>query len=188
LFVIAALTAYIAREFIRETVIVPLAYAWWAFTLIYRSLPQLLIWGLLVFFVFTSAFRNILLATSLKRKNKEEQFKPHLGEVERTSILLSKRDKGNYYKWQVANRLGNIARELIQQRKGLRQQKGILRITSGGLNLPDEIETYLETGLNGSFADYPQPAWWNFKNKSTLLDTDPNNAIHSLESEMYQNQ
>lgn len=169
------------RDLILNMVILPLAYLWWILTLYYRAVPQLIIWGVLIAIVFISALRNIPLQTPIRYKEKKNQNLAK-GPVEEFSQMLNKAPGGIYYKWLIANRLGNLARELLDQREGRRAQ-GFARLIGRDWHPPQKIESYLESGLNGSFADFPQSHWWT-RPQLTPLDVDTKQVIVYLESEM----
>ncbi len=173
--------SFLLRDVILHTVILPLAYTWWLLTLYYRAVPQLIVWVLLIAVVFISALRNISLQNPFRRAEKKSQ-KSTKGPVEEFSHMLNKAPGGIYYKWLIANRLGNMARELLDQREG-RRARGFSRLSGRDWQPPSNISAYLESGLNGSFADFPQSYWWT-RPESTPLDVDTKQVIEYLEYEM----
>jgi len=177
--VAAFFVSFLLRDEIQRNFILPLAYLWWLITLYYRAVPQLFLWVVLVIAAFVSMFRLVPLKNLFRRIRKIEQ-KPAVGPVESVAQWIRKSPGGVYYKWLVANRLGRLAREMLDQREG-RIRKGFARLNGKGWNPPEDVGTYLETGLNGSFADFPQPTWWA---KPTRLDVDPQQVIEYLEDEM----
>jgi hypothetical protein len=185
LIVLAAVGIIIVSVFLRDaildTVIMPLAYLWWVFTIYYHAVPQLIVWSVLIVVVLISAVKNIALKNSFHRSEKKTQ-KLTVGPVEEFSQMLNKTPGGMYYKWLIANRLGNVARELLDQREG-RHGRKFSRLMGRDWQPPDDVNAYLESGLNGSFADYPQPDWWT-KPESTPLDMDAKQVIEYLEYEM----
>lgn len=177
--VAAFFISFLLRDEIQRNFILPLAYLWWLVTLYYRAVPQLVLWVLLVIAAFASMLRLVPLKNLFRRIRKIEQ-KPAIGPVESVAQWIRKSPGGVYYKWLVANRLGRLAREMLDQREG-RIRKGFSKLNGKGWNPPEDVGTYLETGLNGSFADFPQPRWWA---KPTRLDVDPKQVIEYLEDEM----
>jgi len=175
----AVVISFILRDAIQRNVILPLAYLWWLLKLYYRAIPQLILWVLLVLAVFVSMFRLIPIKNLFRRIRKIEQ-KPAVGPIENAALWIKKSPGGIYYKWLIANRLGKVARELLDQREG-RIRKGFVRLSGRDWNPPGEVDAYLETGLNGSFADFPQSGWWA---KPTPLDVNPQQVIDYLENEM----
>ncbi len=175
------IVSILLRDLIRSTVIMPLAYIWWLLKLYYHAVPQLIVWGMLIVAVFISALRNISPRNPFRRKEKNGS-KSTKGPVEDFAQSLDKAPGGTYYKWLIANRLGNVARELLDQREG-RRARGFSRLRGRDWQPPDDVGAYLESGLNGSFADFPQSHWWS-KPQPTTLDTDTKQVIEYLEYEM----
>ncbi len=181
---VAAIAAYALRDAVYRTVFLPLAYLWWLLGLYYHAVPQLILWILLVVVVFVSSLQLVAIINFFpaieKRIHKQAQ-----GPVESLSVLLGKPTRGVYYKWLIANRLGRLAREMLDQREG-RIRKGYVRLSGRDWHPPVEVDDYLETGLNGSFADFPSTYWWR-NSKPTPLDLDPKKAVEYLENEMEMN-
>jgi hypothetical protein len=173
--------AYVWREPIYEMFIVPLAYLWWAIRLYYHFFPQVIYWAVLIFAVLYTATRTLLVEFSFGRSQKAVA-KTHQGPVEKLSHLLEKRENGMYYKWLIANRLGNLARDILHQRERLPAGKRSFQLSGRNWNPPQDISRYLEAGVNGSFADHSQANWFNAQ--ATPLDEDPQKIIDYLESEM----
>jgi hypothetical protein len=179
------IAAFVLRDSIQRIIILPLAYLWWLLKLYYRAAPQVIVWALLVVAVFASMLRLVPIKNLFDRTQKKEQ-KLAIGSIENFAHWISKSPRGIYYKWLVANRLGKLGREILAQRDGYIGHKKFGRLEGRGWNPPQKISDYLETGLNGSFADFPQPRWplhWK-PPKPTPLDLDLGQAIDYLENEM----
>ncbi len=174
--------SFLLRDAIQRTIILPLAYFWWLIQLSYRAVPQVILWMLLLLTVFVSMFRLIPINKPVQRTRKNQQ-EPLSGPIGSFSQWIEKSPRGIYYKWLVANRLGKAARELLDQREG-RIRKGYMRLSGKGWNPPQEVDAYLEVGLNGSFAEFPRSRWMGWKPKPTPLDVNPQQVIEYLESEM----
>ncbi len=168
-----SLLALFLRDVIYQTVILPLAYLWWLLGFYYSLIPQLLLWTLLLAGVFVIVLSNLIPATRTDRRRGLKRRVTH-GPVEALALSLERVDKGNYFKWQIANRLGRIARGLseISGKQGLLESRG------------ESVEKYLEAGLNTSFVDYPRPANPFQPPTPTILDLDPEKAVDYLESLM----
>lgn len=181
--VLCLVTAYALREPIYVFVIVPLAYIWWLITLYYHVLPQVAIWIVLIYVIFYTGIRGLLMeipagkAVFLKRQKAK-------GPVESLASLVHKTGKGVYYKWLIANRLGRVARELLDQREGRQTKHKATRLSGRDWDPPQDVSAYLESGVNGSFADYPRRRW---RIPRTPLDINPQQVIEYLESEMENN-
>lgn len=181
LFLLVAAVAFELRDPIYEMVIVPLAYLLWLIGLYYHLVPQVVLWVALILLMLLTATRTLLMQIPLGKRTIVVR-RTLQGPVEKLSYLLDARGRGIYYKWLIANRLGKLARELLDQREGLRVTRGFSRLSGRNWKPPGEVEAYLESGLNGSFADYSRARW--SRPLPTPLDAHPQLVVEYLESEM----
>jgi len=181
--VIALILAFPLQDVIRKTVIVPLAYLWWALGVLYRSFPQAVVWILLIILIAFILLGS--LSSNVKSVNRDEnKQKSILGKVEGLAEGLVKMQRGNYYKWQIAHRLGRLARDFLIQRGDRTSTKDHSPLTGRDWHPSKAVDAYLEAGLNGSFADYPNPTWLFSSPQTTPLDLDVIEAVKYLESQM----
>jgi hypothetical protein len=183
-FLSAILLAFILRDMVVQLIIVPLAYLWWLLRLYYSMIPQYILWGLLVVVAIYSAMTSLMPEISYRRSILSDSKLPQ-GQIELLVEWLNKSQRGgSYYKWLVANRFGKNAREILAQRDGSAVSKKFGRLEGRGWNPSQIIRDYLETGLNGSFADFPRPSLPWITPAPTPLDADPMQVIDYLENEM----
>ncbi len=183
LFLLAFITAFFLRDVVERTIITPLAYLWWVLRLYYLSFPQYMLWIVLILIVVFAAMSSLMPEV---RSGKTEKPAPVIihGQIASLANWMNKSNRGGiYYKWLIANRLGKTAREILAQRDGQAVSKKFGPLNGRNWLPPQEIDAYLETGLNGSFANFPQPSRWA-KPHSTPLDVDPRQVIDYLEDEM----
>jgi hypothetical protein len=161
--IVAGILAFPLRETIFDTVVIPAAFITWNLGLLYRSFSQGMWWWVIVIFVlFMLAFS---LATEPGfRPRMPIKAKPPQGQVEGLAIWIRKAEKGIYFKWLVANRLGKLAYQILLHRETGRPRSVFAPCWERTRN-PGRIQQYLETGLHGSFADFP------FGNLSALQQT-----------------
>ena len=181
--VIAAILAFALQDVIRQTIIVPLAYLWWILKLYYDAFPQIVLWVVLVVIV------SLMLMGSLSKKDvrkhsKEKQSRPPQGPVESLAVSLERAHNGIYIKWLVAHRLGKLARDLLIQRGDRASARVIGPLTGRDWFPSHSVDAYLEAGLNGSFAEYPNPRWPFRRPEPTPLDLNVSEAVEFIESQM----
>ncbi len=165
--------AFALRGVIYQTVIVPLAYAWWVIGLYYSSVPQAILWTILLALLLLSVLWSLVPELHLPGGRDTPRSLPE-GQVEALAVWLRKSRDGNYFKWQLANRLGRIARSLGEDSSG-----------GGRVHAPDEaVERYLDAGLNYSFVDFPSRRNRFQSAPRTPLDADPKKVAEYLESQM----
>lgn len=153
---LALLLAFPLRDVFQRTVIVPLAYLFWAVGILYRIMPQLMSWGLAVLVVVLLLVGS-LIPKGPRLRRRQEVEKPVQGPVEQLSSAISRAPRGRYSKWLVANRLGRLAQTLLSQREGDTHRSVFAPLGGSGWEPPQHLQQYLDTGLHGSFSDYPSP-------------------------------
>jgi hypothetical protein len=165
--------AYLLRDFIYQLVIVPLAYLVWLLQIYYSLIPQWLLWAVLLAVLLLVVLWNLLpeVRPSKRTELKRGEVK---GEVEALAVWITNARRGNYFKWQLANRFGRIAR-------GLNDASG----RAGREPSADEaIEKYLDAGMNYSFVDFLAPRSRFQRPPRTPLDLDIRRVADYLESQM----
>lgn len=169
----SAILAYLLRDVIYELVVVPLAYTLWLVELIYLAVPQLVKWVLLVALLFVGVVWKLIpdLPASPEPRGPRRSTE---GRVELLAIGIHRSRTSNYFKWQVANRLGRLARRISETRALLDAAEGA----------SEPIQGYLAAGLNQSFVDFPTPRTRFARRLPTPLDIDPAEIVGYLESRM----
>ena len=114
--ILAGLLAFPLREPIYRMIVIPAAFVLWNLDLLYRSFSQGAWWWGIISLVF------VMLVLSLvprARFNRLEAVKPRSpqGQVESLAVWLRKAERGIYFKWLVANRLGKLAYQILLQRE-----------------------------------------------------------------------
>lgn len=180
-FLVAAGMAYYLQGLVRSVLFEPLSYMWWGFTILYQSVAQLVYWILLVVGVALMAFGS-LYGKDRARGLVEEETNPAQGPLETTARHIARTEKGVYYKWLIANRMGRLARSILSLRNGPPDSPNS-PLEGRGWDPPDEVGAYLESGLTRTFADFPRQRRFS-RPLETPFDTDLNQVIAYLESQM----
>jgi hypothetical protein len=180
--IVAGILAFPLRETIFDVVVIPAAFITWNLGLLYRSFSQGVWWWVIVFFVF------FLLAFSLvaePRFHHRMPIKPRppQGPVEGLAVSIQRADKGIYFKWVVANRLGKLAYQILLQRENGRPRSVFAPLLGADWEPRKELQQYLETGLHGSFADFPHTGNL-LGSQRTPLDLNVTEAVDFLESQV----
>jgi hypothetical protein len=180
--VIAALLAFPLRESIDQLILVPLAYLWWLLKLVYLSTDQVVWWFIAVLLALIILGQSLMPDFKLERKR--VHFTRHeRGKVETLAQALRRSQKGTYFKWLIANRLGKLAYQILLQREHGKPRSFFAPLEGEGWEPAPEVQRYLERGLHGSFADYPNNRWNYFAPpEKTPLDHDVKEVVEFLES------
>lgn len=180
--IIALLLAFPLRDAVYEMVIVPAAYALWLLGLLYHAVHQSVWWGVALFLVLVILARS-LRSTGRIRERVRLKSRPVVGQVENLSHWVKRTERGIYFKWLIANRLGKVAHEILLQRLGGRTRSYFDPLTGPDWTPDASVQQYLEAGLRGSFADYPQRRWFFSKPAPTPFDRDAKEVLEYLESQ-----
>jgi hypothetical protein len=175
---VAIILAFYLKDVIRQAVVTPLAYLWWALGLVFSLIPQAVLWVILLAVLFL-----IIIASLLKWNSPGVKYevlsRPAKGAVETLAGWLLNAGEGTYYKWMVANRLAKLWREVSA---GLDNRH--LPGRSEEQVLPEAVRGYLKAGLEKSFVDYPLPALPFMRKQETPFDIEVDEVVEFLESFM----
>ena len=106
--------------------------------------------------------------------------------MEGLAIWMLKAEKGIYFKWLVANRLGKLAYQMLLHRESGRPRTVFMPLLGADWEPKKDLQQYLETGLHGSFADFPNTSRFS-GHQQTPLDLPVGEAIEFLESQIESN-
>jgi hypothetical protein len=184
--VVAALLAFPLRETVYETLVIPVAYVVFQLGLYYRSISQAIWWWLLITVVLFMLTFSLLPYLKPRRKS-DVRVKPRLGQVQELALWLHRLEGGTYYKWLVANRLGKLSYQILLHRENGRPRSVFSPLIGADWNPSQELRTYLEIGLHGSFADFPHSGSRFATLPKTPLDFEVRDAVEFLESQLESN-
>lgn len=135
---------FILRDAVRETVVIPLAYAAWLTDLLLRSLPQGLFLALLLVISAVIVLRGILHSG---RHGDELPFQPaptrsrsRLGVLVRQ---LRNLDRSQFARERTAQEMRNLVLRVLAQTYHLDPNEVTARVRSGAINVPPEIAALL---------------------------------------------
>jgi len=185
--VIAALLAFLLRDTVNQLILVPVAYLLWLLKLVYLSMSQSVWWIVAVLVALAIIGQSLL--SEIKSVRKVIPFvRQERGNVESLALVLEKSQKGIYAKWLIANRLGKLAHEILGLREHGKPRSVFAPLNGEGWEATPEIQEYLEIGLHGSFADFPNRQWNYFvPPEKTPLDHDVADVVEFLESRIESN-
>ena len=181
--VIALLLAFPLRDAVFRAVVVPLAYLFWILDLVYRAVSQVIWWAVVLLLVLFLLSRSLLPKFKVTERFRLKK-KPVVGQVENLAIWLKKTERGTYFKWLIANRLGKIANQILANRSTGKQRSFFDPLTDPDWMPDSSVQSYLEAGLHGSFADYPQKGRLLSSRVRTPMDHDINEVVQYLESQV----
>jgi len=173
---LSAALAFVARDLVRDLIVVPLSFLIWQLGELLKGVAQLVQWGILV--VALALVLAWQLVPELKRPSRKTSGgRMAGGEVETMALGLLRAHASNYFKWQLAHRLGRVSRRLDELAG--RNHDGAAPSTS--------VLEFLAAGLNHSFVDFPSRRHMFDRPTATPLDADPDQVITYLESRWFMN-
>lgn len=178
--IVAAILAFPLRDALFRTVVIPVAFITWNVNLFYRSFSQGTWWWVLTFLVLFMLVFSLLTQPGFNPRTILKS-KPPQGPVEGFAVWIRKAEKGIYFKWLVANRLGKLAYQILLHRESGRPRSVFAPLIGSDWEPRKELQSYLETGLHGSFADFPNTGPLS-ASQSTPLDLPVLEAVDFLES------
>ncbi len=169
----SAILAYWLRDVIYDLIVVPLAYTLWLLELVYVAVPQLVKWVVLLVLLSLGIIWRLIPDLSVVPAPRPRK-RPIEGRLASLAIGLQRARASNYFKWQIANRLGRLARRVLDSPA----------YPAALDRAEDPVSRYLDAGLNHSFVDYPTPRNRFAARPRTPLDLDPSEVVAFLESGM----
>ena len=165
--------AYLVRDLAREVLIIPLAYLAWQAGVLYAAVPQLVMWAVAVLVLCIIVIWQLI--PDLRRSDTRGPARTATpGQVETLALWIHRAETSNYFKWQLANRLGRLADRL----ETLRGRRAPQRPPQA------PVAEYLAAGVDHSFVDFPMRRNRFQRRLPTPLDLAPLDAIEYIESQM----
>lgn len=142
---LAAFLAWWWRAWIRELVVVPLAYFLWLVGRVFESLPQPVIWGALVLGTLLVALR--LLAGSVAPPPAARTTPDSGGRVSEWLRWLHLTRRGVYSRDGLARHIGDTAVAVLAYRQRCTPGEVRLQVREEALELPSPLDAYLRAAL-----------------------------------------
>ncbi|MBK9926568.1 MAG: hypothetical protein IPP66_14935 [Anaerolineales bacterium] len=179
---IALALAFPLRDTVYRVVIVPLAYMLWVLGLVYHSVSQLLWWFVVLVVVLMILSRSLVAQIKLDERTFLKP-KPVVGQVESLSLSIKKAEKGIYFKWLIANRLGKLASRILSHHQTEKERLFFDPLAGPSWEPNPRVQAYLEAGLRGSFTHY-SPGGYFQRHTDNPMDHDIAEVIEYLEKQV----
>lgn len=175
--------AILLRDVVEQFLIRPAAYFFWLLGVLYRFIPQPIVWLLLVLAMLYLTLGNF--AGKFERpRARKSKISLARGPLDELAAQIDRKNDGIYFKWQIARTLGEMALDVQELRLHARRKLEM----DGPLATPD-VRRYLDSALNSSFSDYPLPGGIPIPRRfqplpPTPFDIELGPVIDYLESQM----
>lgn len=184
--VLVATLAYIFRNFIREAIVMPVAYLLWSARLLFESLPQIVVWIALLLVAFVLAIGSLIPRIKPRPRTPGDEAGVR-GQVETLARRIDLAKRGYYFRWHLAQRLSELAIDVLAQRQRASREQIRQQLLAGALDIPDGIRAYLNADLTiGSAAIAASSLRQRLRLRlpSSPLDLDPESVVSFLEIQM----
>jgi len=185
---LAAPLMLVLRDFAREAIVVPLLYVLWLGRLLFRSIPQPLLWSLFLTLVLFVAVRSLgKRGGSVGGMREAEAESPGRVRVWARRIQLAAR--GDYSRWRLAHYLRKLILDVLGHRERLTPEQLKRRLGTGEVHAPPAVQAYLRAGL------MPMPSGpigllsrlrqrLRLRARPSPLDPDLESAVQFLENQL----
>lgn len=166
--------AYSMRDLVHDTVVVPLFHALWQLSAFVQSVPELIRWaGIVAALALVLAWQLVPEWKVERRPGPRRNWNP--GQVETLARWVTRSRSSNYFKWQIAHRLGALARRL----------QDLTGQSPPGSASEHRVADYLNAGLSLSFVDFPSRRGIFGRRPESALDLDPGEVTSNLEKGIF---
>jgi len=170
--------AFLLRATVYQWVILPLAQLIWWLGVLYRAIPQIVLWVILLVYLMVVSLRTLVVHWPDIQSDRSSRAL-RMGDVQQVSFWLSRGRSGVFSRWHVANLLANIALDILSSRTS--SGRAGSRLAGPGWDPPADVQRFLEAGLKTTYADYPLRRPFS-DNPRTPFDSDPALIVDYLES------
>lgn len=168
--ILAAVLAFIIKDFIAGVIVKPLLYVFWFIVFTIESFPQWLIWGGFILGALVVAFRS-LRKESASRKGSARPARLE-GPVVTWLVLVERAQLRPFPRWFLARALRKLA-DQIASTEGRSHPRG---------EEPAEIQAYLNAPSPRFEPFYKFWHHFRFRRHATALDLDPEVVVGYLEN------
>jgi hypothetical protein len=182
------LLALIISGTVREVIVIPLLLLLWLARLIYESIPQVALWGVLLAVAALVAWKSLAAPRAMLV---DPPIAPlHRAPVANWARMFRRAADDRYARWLLAQRLGQLTLELLanQEQRATRGMWQFLHDESR--DIPPAVRAYLQAGTR-----MHQPAspfwrrWWAWgarvEARADPLDLDPAEVVRFLDERVF---
>ncbi len=181
------LLALIISGTIGEALVVPLLFLWWAMQVLYESIPQALLWGAFVLLAVLLVAKSFPRSSASLLPARSQAIAT--GRVAEWSRWLRDSGRDDHSRWRLAQRLAQVAADLLAFREQSTPQEISRRLEQGTLDVPPQLRAYLRAG-GMPYWPKPRPRFRFFERaaqdtaQADPLAIDPQLVIDYLEETM----
>ena len=179
---LVGLLSLVFRDFVREAIVTPVAYAVWIVGLLIESLPQAILWTFFLAIVLFMAIGSLI--TRPKPAGKAGSVgADRRGQVEVLARRIDLAAGGYYFRWHLARRLRDLAVDAIAYRQRLTHEQVQQQLEAGTLDMPPAIRAYFQAELTLGPVSRMSDLRHRLRPRTPAapLDLDPEEVVRYLE-------
>jgi hypothetical protein len=142
----------VVQEFVRDVLLVEVLRTLWIARILFESLPQLIVWGFLLLIVLLIAVKRLLLGMRFVQEAPGAEAASQ-GQVQHLTKRIRRASESAYSAWSLSRILGKLIVEVLAYRQAASSDLIKQRMRTRTLDVPAEIQSYLQGGLGSGFLD-----------------------------------
>jgi hypothetical protein len=147
---------FLLRDFIRDVLLIELMRIVWGVGILLDSLPQFVLWFLLLLTISVIAGRSLLGRPPPGQAARPPQ-QERLGQISLLSRWIERAGDGQYFRWSLSRYVGELTLDILARRERITPEQLRQDLRAGNLDLPPGVMTYLEYGFRQA---YSRPVGW----------------------------
>jgi hypothetical protein len=136
------------RDFVRDSIVIPVEYDLWLAGLAIRAIPQPILWGILCVLVIIFALSSLVAGKkSLEADEKPERMRTRSERVAFWTTQIRMRARGNYSKLRFADFFSKLILDILMYTGQVSEEQYEDALKTGVLDVPPEVLAFLKTRL-----------------------------------------
>lgn len=150
---------FLMEDFVRDVIVQPMAYQLWLFGVIIDALPQAVILIAFLPILIYLAVRS-LKGSKAKIRQAEQVELASQGNLQTWLRRMRLVMQGSYSKERFDHQLGQLLLQLIAHQQRLPMRETIHQFKTGDIEIPSEIEPYIQAAMRSRFSGKRSPFQW----------------------------
>lgn len=135
---------FLLRDFARDVLLVELLRLIWTASILFDSLPQVLVWGMFLLMVLNVAAKSLMARKRPVRREQGPVVEP-VGQVQFLAMRIRSAARSEYYSSNLARYLGKLVVAVLAYNQGTTPDRTAWQVRSGRFEAPAEVHGYLQS-------------------------------------------
>ena len=138
-----ALLTLLFKEIARTIILLPVQYLLWIAGVLWRSIPQALIWGIVVVVALRVAVGSLIVRRRRKEGLDSRRAMEHWGRARIWTRWVELSGQGGYFRRRLSRYLADLTLDTLAEREHLPPEQVPAELEAGRLDVPPRIRAYL---------------------------------------------